>query len=106
MVALNGPQDTGSATSGGHTGDAGRFGLLELVVILLQDRLVQEQSRERIHQNATQMNVADLDDPFTFTFALTGARVIASTDQAAAAEDLGSVGIVGGIADGPARPAT
>src|SRR3972149_2174870 len=58
LVAPSGPQDTGSATCGGDTGDAGRFGPFELVEILSQNRLVQEQSRECIHQDATQMDVA------------------------------------------------
>ena len=70
------------------------------MIVASQDGLVQTQGKKGIHQGPAQVDVADLDDRLSFAFTLTNARVITTTHQATATEDLGGAGIVGGITDG------
>ena len=89
LVTQSGPQDTGGTPRSGYTGDAGWLGLGELMIVASQDWLVQTQGIEGIHQGPAQVDVADLDDALAFAFALTDARVVTTTHQATATEDLG-----------------
>ncbi len=93
------PQDTHSATRSSYAGNARGLRCLEFVVILVQNGLMHDQSGHCIHRGPAQIHIADFDYPFAFTFALAGARVIASTDQTATTKDLRGVVIVGRIAD-------
>ena len=57
-------------------------------------------------KRSTQIDVAGLDHALALALVPARARIVAATDQAGAAEDLGGIGVVGGSPIAAARLAT